>query len=163
MAWHDDLSVQVLSACNRRVEVVELKPQEHAVSVWCDGGISDVAMMMLHIPPVQLKDQPAMGNEPLVLGPAVGAFAAQETSIPATARLDIGYANKWLWMHTTLCIEDRLIQLNLAVRLRRKILVEQPRLSAGPGHTVAMGGGGFSLGPGNSLRRGKYARAARQD
>ena len=107
MAWHIDLSVQFLSACNRRVEVVEFKPQEHAVSVWCDVGISDAGMMMLHIPSVQLKNQPAMRNEPLVIGPAMGALAPKETLIPATARLDIGHANKWLWIHTTLVASDR--------------------------------------------------------
>ena len=102
MAWHIDLSVQALCACNRRVEVVELKPQEHAVSVWSDVGISDAGMMMLHIPSVQLKNQPAVRNEPLIVGPAMGALAAKETLIPATARLDIGHANKWLWIHPNL-------------------------------------------------------------
>ncbi len=33
MAWHDDLGVQALSARNRRVEVAQLEPEEHAVSV----------------------------------------------------------------------------------------------------------------------------------
>jgi hypothetical protein len=53
-------------------------------------------MMMPHIPPMELKNQLAVGHEPLIVGPAVGALAAKETLIPATARLDIGYANKWL-------------------------------------------------------------------
>ncbi len=104
MAWHHDLSVQVLSACNRGVEVVEFKPQEYAVSVWCDLGIPYAGMMMLHIPSVQLKNQPVVRNEPLVRGPAMGALAPKETLIPATARLDIGHANKWLWIHTNLVI-----------------------------------------------------------
>jgi hypothetical protein len=102
MAWHIDLSVQLLSACDRRVEVVEFKPQEHAVSVWSDVGISNAGMMMLHIPSVQLKDQPAVRNKPLILGAAMGALAAKETLLPATARLDIGHANKWLRIHTNL-------------------------------------------------------------
>ena len=102
MAWRDDLGVQVLSAGNRRIEVVEFKPQQHAVSVWSDVGIADAAMMMLYIPSVQLENQPAVRNEPLILGPAMGALAAKEPLIPATARLDIGHANKWLWIHTNL-------------------------------------------------------------
>ena len=102
MAWHHDVSVQVLRACNRRVEVVEFKPQKHAVSVWCDVGISESAMVMLHIPSVQLKNQPAVRNEPLILAPAMGALAPKETLIPATARLDIGHANKWLRVHMNL-------------------------------------------------------------
>jgi len=102
MAWHDDLGVQVLSACHRRVEVAEFEPQQHAVSVWGDIGISEAPMMMLHIPSVQLKDQPAVRDEPLIFGPAVGALAAKETLIPAAARLDIGHADQWLWIHTNL-------------------------------------------------------------
>ena len=102
MAWHDDLSVQSLSACNSRVEVVEFKPQDYAVSVWSDVGISKSAMVMLHIPSVQLKNQSAVRNEPLILRPAMGALAPKETLIPATARLDIRHANKWLGIHRNL-------------------------------------------------------------
>ena len=56
MAWHDDLSLQFLSARDGRVEVVDFKPQEHAISVWLDVWVSDTTMMMLHIPSVQLKN-----------------------------------------------------------------------------------------------------------
>src|SRR5437667_12472754 len=65
MAWHDDLSLQVLSACHGRLEVVEFKPQEHAISVGLDIWISNAAMMMLRLPSVQLKNQPAVRNKPL--------------------------------------------------------------------------------------------------
>ena len=60
MARQDDLSLQVLSARNGRVEVVEFEPEQHAISVWPDGGISDTTMMMLCLPSVQLKRQPAV-------------------------------------------------------------------------------------------------------
>jgi len=96
MAWHDDLSLQVLSACNGRVEVIEFKPQEHAISVWLDVWISDTAMMMLHILSVQLKNQPAVRNQPLILRAAMRTLTAKETLIPATARFNIAYANKGL-------------------------------------------------------------------
>ena len=96
MAWHDDLSLEGLSACNGRVEVVEFKPQEHAISVGRDVWIANTPMMMLHIPSVQLKDQPAMGNEPFILTAAMRALTAKETLIPATARLDIAHANERL-------------------------------------------------------------------
>ena len=96
MAWHDDLSLQVLSACHGRVEVVEFKPQEHAISIWRDVWISDATMMMLHIPSVQLKNQPAVRNQPLILRAAMRTLTAKETLIPATARFNIAYANKGL-------------------------------------------------------------------
>ena len=102
MAWHDDLSLQVLSASNGRVEVLEFKPQEHAISVWRDVWVSDATMMMLHIPSVQLKNQPAVGYEPLILTSAMRTLTAEEMLIPATARFDIAHANKGLWIHTNL-------------------------------------------------------------
>ncbi len=57
-------------------------------------------MMMCHIPLMELKDQPPVENEPLIIGPSVRALAAQEPLIPAAARFDIGYANEWLWIHS---------------------------------------------------------------
>ena len=99
MAWHDDLSLQVFSACNSRVEVVEFKPQEHAISVGPEVGIADATMMMLHLPSVQLKDQPVVRNEPLILRAAMRTLAAEEALIPATARLNVAHAEKGLWTH----------------------------------------------------------------
>ena len=99
MAWHDDFSLQVLSAGDGRVEVVEFKPQEHAISVWRDVWISDTPMMMLHIPSVQLKDQPVTRDQPLILLAAMRTLAAEQTLIPATARLDVAHANERLEMH----------------------------------------------------------------
>ena len=96
MAWQDDLSLQVLGAGHSRFEVVDFKPQEHAISVGLDVWISDTAMMMLDIPSVQLKNQPALRNQPLILSAAMRTLTAKETLIPATARFNIAYANKGL-------------------------------------------------------------------
>ncbi len=99
MTRQDDLSLQVLSAGQSCVEVVEFKPQEHAISVGRDVWISDATVMMLHIPSVQLKNQPAVRDEPLILPAAMRTLAAQETLIPATARLNIAHTNQGLWNH----------------------------------------------------------------
>ncbi len=56
MARLDNLSLQFLSPCNCRLEVVELEPEEDAVSVWLKIGIPDRTVMVLYIPSVQLKD-----------------------------------------------------------------------------------------------------------
>ena len=55
--------------------------------------------MMSHIPTVQLKGQPALRNEPLVVGAAVVALAIEEALVPATARLNVTHANEGLWLH----------------------------------------------------------------
>src|SRR5439155_26715474 len=95
MARKEDLSLQIRGAGNGRVEVANFKPQEHAVSR-CEVGIADGTVMMLNIPPVQLKNQPAVRNEPLILRAAMGTLTAKKTLVPATARLNIAHANKGL-------------------------------------------------------------------
>jgi hypothetical protein len=90
MARQNDLRLELCSADNGRVEVVDFKPQEDPVArneLW----IADWAVMMLHIPAMQLKYQPAVRNQPLILRPAVPTLTA-----------NIAHANKWLWTHTEL-------------------------------------------------------------
>src|SRR4029079_13299020 len=87
MARLHDLSLQFFRARDRRVDVVDLEPQEDAVSrreLW----ISDAAVMVLHVPPVQLEDQSSVRHEPLILRAAVGALAAKQVLVPAAGRLD---------------------------------------------------------------------------
>jgi hypothetical protein len=63
--------------------------------VWVANG----TVMMLHVPKVQLKNQPAQRNKPLILGAAVVTLAAKESLIPATACLNVSDTNKGLWAH----------------------------------------------------------------
>ena len=99
MAREDDLRTQLRCAGNSRLEVVNFKPQEHAISRR-EAGIADGSVMMLHIPAVQLKNQLAVRNEPLILRAAMATLTVKETLIPATARLNIAHGNKGLWTHT---------------------------------------------------------------
>jgi hypothetical protein len=59
-------------------------------------------MMMLHLPAVQLKNQPAIRNEPLIIWPPVVTLTTKEPLIPTAARLNIARANKGLRSHTKL-------------------------------------------------------------
>ncbi len=95
MTRFNDLSFHLFGTRNSGVEVVEFKPQEHAIS-GRDAWISETAMLMLDIPSVQLKNQPAVRNEPLILRAAMPTLTAKETLIPATARFNIAHANKGL-------------------------------------------------------------------
>jgi hypothetical protein len=99
MAREDDLRTQLRGAVNSRLEVVDFKPQEHAISRR-EAGIADGSVMVLHIPAVQLKNQLAVRNEPLILRAAMATLTVKETLIPATARLNIAHGNKGLWTHT---------------------------------------------------------------
>lgn len=57
MAGQDDLDSHRFRTGQCRVEVVDLKPQEHAVSVRLEIGIPDLTVVMLNLPMVQLEDQ----------------------------------------------------------------------------------------------------------
>lgn len=96
MARHDNLDFQSFGTGNGRVEVVHLKPQKHAISVWLNVRVSDGAMLVLHFPPVQLQNQPAMRNQTFIFRAAVRALATQKMLIPATARFDITHADEGL-------------------------------------------------------------------
>lgn len=105
MARHDHLGLQFPCARRCRVEVVEFKPEQHAISVRRDLWISDAAVMVLHIPVVQLKNQPAARDQPLILLPAMRTLTAEQTLIPATACLDVPDANKRLWVHKNFVVK----------------------------------------------------------
>jgi hypothetical protein len=86
MAREYDLRTQLRGAGNGRLEVVNFKPQEHAISRR-ETGIADGSVMMLHLPAVQLKNQLAVRNEPLILRAAMATLTVKETLIPPTSRL----------------------------------------------------------------------------
>src|SRR5438477_7429314 len=92
MAWQDDLGLQLRSTACGCFEVAHLKPQEHTVS-GCDIGVANASVMMLHIPMVQLEDQPALRNKSLIVRAAMIAPTAKQSLIPAAARLNISHTN----------------------------------------------------------------------
>jgi len=98
MARKDDLGPQLRSAGNRRVEVADLKPQEHSVSM-SELRIADGAVVMLDIPAMQLKNQPAIGQEPFIIRPAVVAPTAEQPLIPAAAGFNVLHTNERLRLH----------------------------------------------------------------
>jgi hypothetical protein len=98
MAGQKDLRLQVHSSGYGRVEVVDFKPQEHTISMR-KVSVANGTVMMLHVPTVQLKNQPALRNEPLILGAAMVTLASKETLIPETACLNVSDTNQGLWAH----------------------------------------------------------------
>lgn len=94
---HFDL--HFLGAGHRRIEVVDLKPQKHSVSVRLEIRIADRTVMVAYVPSVQLKDQSIVQNKSLILGAAVRTSTTKQTLIPTTARFDIMHANQRLWAH----------------------------------------------------------------
>ena len=90
MSWQHDLGFQFLGSRNRVVEVVELEPEQDAVAVWFVRWIPDRQVVVLDLEAMELKNQVAVGNKPIVLGSAVGALTSQQTLVPAAARFNVG-------------------------------------------------------------------------
>ena len=98
MPGTNHLNLHFLGAGHGRIEIVDLKPKEDAVSV-CQIRVADFTVIVFHIPTVQLQDQVPVRNKALILGAAVRTLTAKQSLIPATACFDITDANQWLWAH----------------------------------------------------------------
>lgn len=96
MTRENDLGVQFLGAPDHGVEVINLEPQKHAVAIWFVRSVPDWQVVVLDLEAMELKNQHAVGNEPLVLGPAMGAPTPEETLIPAATRFDVGDGDQGL-------------------------------------------------------------------
>jgi hypothetical protein len=132
MPGMNHLDLHFLSARDGRVEIVNFKPQEYAVSVRLEILIADWAVMVPHIPSVQLKDQSPVRDKSLILGAAVRTSTTKQTLIPTTARFDIVHANQRLWAHR-----------NSAVKFHKSLMasirVATARASRGARQTAARG------------------------
>jgi len=96
MARFDDVSFHLLRPRHNRVEIIQFKPKENAISVRSKIGIPEWTVMVFDAPMVQLEDQRSVRDQSLVIRPTVAALTAKETLIPATARLDVVHANERL-------------------------------------------------------------------
>ena len=100
MAWQNDFRLQVHGAGMSSVKIVQFKPEEYAVSMR-KVGITDLTVMMLVFPAMELAHQLAFTNESLVIRSTMGALAAEQALIPSAARLDIAHADERLRKHRT--------------------------------------------------------------
>ena len=99
MARQHDAGVQLSGALERRVEIIDLEPEEYAVAIGLVVRIPDWQVVMGNLEPMQLQDEHTVENQPLVFGSAMYAATAQQVLIPPAACFDIGYANERLGTH----------------------------------------------------------------
>ena len=92
------LDLHFFGAGYGRVEIIEFKPQQHAIAM-LQILVTDRTVIVSHVPAVQLKDQSIVQNKTLILGAAMRTSTTKQTLIPATARFDIVHANQRLWAH----------------------------------------------------------------
>jgi hypothetical protein len=57
MAGHDNLDAHFGGALHGRLKIVDLEPQQHAVSIWFVIAIGNRAVMVFYFEAVQLKDK----------------------------------------------------------------------------------------------------------
>jgi hypothetical protein len=116
--------VHLYGARNGRFEVVYLKPEQNTIAVRFVARITDRPMVMLNLEPMQLQDQNAIRNKPLILWATVCASASEQAPIPAAACLDIVYGNQRLGAHvsTIACIST--------ISGRRSYVSRLPRLTS---------------------------------
>ena len=99
MPGHDDLHTHFSGAPHDPVEIVYLKPQQHAVSVWLVVTIANQAVMVFNFEAVQLEHKLAVPDQLLIFGASMIALAAQKTLIPTATCFHIGYGDEWLRTH----------------------------------------------------------------
>lgn len=101
MARKNDRGFQFGKTRHRGIEVVDFKPEQNAVSIGLVVAIADGAVVMFDLEMMQLEDQLAIADQPLIVRAAVVALAAQEVLIPAAAGLDISDGDHRLRAHET--------------------------------------------------------------
>ena len=102
MPRQEDLRLKLIDASYCGVEVVDLEPQQHTISVRTIVGVADREVVMSHVEPVQLKNELPVHDQPLVLVAAVRALAVEKTPIPAPAGFDVSYCDERLRPHVSL-------------------------------------------------------------
>lgn len=99
VARHDYLDTHISSALHDCVEIIDFKPQQHAVSVWPVVRVANRTVVVVHLETVQLKNKLSIRHQLFICGAAMSAAAAQEPLIPSAACLHIGYSNQRFGAH----------------------------------------------------------------
>ena len=94
MAGQHDLHAHLGRPLHGGVEVIHLKPKQHAIAVGPVGAIADRAVMMLHVKAVQLQDERAILHQLLIVPAAVSPSAAKQALIPRATGFDVRDADK---------------------------------------------------------------------
>jgi hypothetical protein len=97
--WEDDIQTHRCGAGDRCVEVVDLEPQQHPVTVRAVVWLADTTVIVLDVEAVQLHHQLTAIDQALIVRAAVVAAHAQQFLIPPAAHLDVGGTDQWLGTH----------------------------------------------------------------
>src|SRR3954447_11408694 len=95
----DDFGAHRFGPRDCAVDLIDLEPEQQAVTRRQVMRVANWSVMMLLLPAVKLQDQLSRKNEPLIVGPAVHALTAEQSLIPPAARLNIANAYQRLRSH----------------------------------------------------------------
>jgi hypothetical protein len=98
MAWQNDLRLELGGSGERSLEVINLEPQQDPIAMG-QCWVPDGAVVVGTVPAMKLKNEATAQDKPLVVGPAMGALASQQSLVPPAARFYIADANQGLWIH----------------------------------------------------------------
>ena len=99
MPGRDNLDTHFSGALHDCVKIVDLEPEQHAISVWPVIAIADRGVMVFHREAVQLKDKLPIRDQLFILGAPMIAPAAQQTLVPSAACFHVGYGDQRLRTH----------------------------------------------------------------
>src|SRR5262249_28915484 len=99
----DDFRLEGGDAGQGSIEIVDLKPQQHAVAIGLVVWIADGPVVMFDVKAVQLEDERAIvRDQALIFRTAVITAAAEETLVPAAAGFNVGDGDEGLGTHQKL-------------------------------------------------------------
>lgn len=100
MPRHDNLDIHFHRPLENRFKIVDLEPEQHAVSIWPIVTTANGAVMMFYLEAVQLKDKLPIPHQLFICGAPMIAPTAQQTLVPSAARFHIGNRDQRLGTHS---------------------------------------------------------------
>src|SRR3954471_17699703 len=95
----DDFGAHCLDPADCAVDVIDLEPEQQAVTRRQAVRVANWSVMMFLFPAMKLQDQLPRKNEPLIVGPAVRTLTVEQSLIPPAAGLNIANAYQRLRSH----------------------------------------------------------------
>lgn len=99
MLGHYDINFHRGRALHYRIKILDLEPQQHAVSERPVVPVANRNMVVMNVETVQLKNQLATRDQLLIFPPAVIPGAAEQSLIPPATRFNISHGDQGLRAH----------------------------------------------------------------
>jgi hypothetical protein len=99
VARYDHLHCHLVGALHDGVEVVDLEPKQEAVAVGFVVAVGNVAVVVLGLEAVELKDELVIEAEAVIVWTTMVAAQVEEALVPATAGLDVRNCDEGLGAH----------------------------------------------------------------